>query len=182
MMRRLQHLWPLAKQYPFLGICASLSVIFGIGAIGFSVRLHTLSVVQRQKQKEANAIEANLRSAPQLRQELDFVRQTMRKISGNLTKEESRIANQNYFHEMAEGCGIPLTVSPYNAPPPDTGADYIRIPFGLKATGTYSQLAAFIHAVETGQRISSITSFSFQKVAGSPVLTLNLGVDLLGKK
>jgi Tfp pilus assembly protein PilO len=182
MIRGFQQLWALARRFQFLGICAALSFVFAIGAAGLSVRLHRLSGIHKALETEASAMQATFRSKPQLLEELDFVRQTVRRITDNLAKDESRIANSNYFYDMADECEVRLALSPFNTPPPDTGVDYVRIPFGLRASGTYSQLAAFIHAVETGPRISNITSFSFQRVAGSPLLTVDFNVDLLGKR
>jgi Tfp pilus assembly protein PilO len=182
MIRRLRQFWPLVRRYPFFGSCAVLSVLFALSAIGLSVRLHTLSGIHQKKLAEANIVQATLRSKPELLKELEFVRQTLQRISENLAKDESLLANQNYFLDMAERCEARLNLSSFNTPPPDTGTEYVRIPFGLKASGTYAQVAAFIHALETGPRVSNITAFSFQRVPGTSNVTVDLNVDLLGKR
>lgn len=183
MMRRFHQIWPLVRRYPFCGFCVAVGIVFAIITPLLWLRLNSLTAIQRNKQAEADAVQATLISAPQLRQELAFARQTVQRIAENLVSEESLVANQNYFLDMAEACGAQLEpVRSYNTPPPETGADYKRVPFGLRASGTFSQLAAFVHAVETGPRLANINAFRFVKIPGSPLVTLDLTVDLLGKR
>lgn len=183
-MRPFQNLWQLARQYRFCGICAVLSVAFAIGSLALWVRLRSLSKLQHARQVEGEAVQATLISAPQLRQELAIVRQTTQRITDNLASEEALSDNINYFYNMEETSRARLEDTPrqFNVPPPDTGVPYKRIPFGVRVTGTFTQVASFVHAVETGPRLSAITFFSFRKRAGTSLVVADLNVDLLGKR
>ncbi|MEO7414690.1 MAG: type 4a pilus biogenesis protein PilO [Opitutaceae bacterium] len=183
MIRPFQRLWPLARRYPFSGICAALSVFLALASVLLWLRLHSLTAAQPTRQAEGDAVTATLISAPQLRQELAFAQQTIQRITDNLTSEESLAANTNYFLDLAERCEVRLDPPrSFNTAPPETGTGYKKIPFGLRVSGTFPQLAAFIHAVETGPRLSNISYFVFRKPAGSSQVVLELNVDLLGKK
>lgn len=183
MNRPLKNLWPLARQYPFCGICAVLSVVFALGSVILWWRMHSLSKLQHARQVEGEAVQATLISAPQLRQELAFVRQTMQRITDNLASEENLADNTNYFYNMEEISKAHVEdLRNFNIPPPDTGTPYKRIPFGVRVTGTFTQVASFIHAVETGPRLSAITYFSFRKRPGTSLVVADFNVDLLGKR
>lgn len=183
MTRRFQNLWPLARQYPFCGICAVLIVVFAIGSLVLWLRMHSLAKLQHARQAEGEAVQATLISAPQLRQELAFVRQTMQRITENLASEENLADNTNYFYNMEETSKARVEdLRNFNIPPPDTGIPYKRIPFGVRVTGSFTQVASFVHAIETGPRLSAITYFGFRKRPGTSLVVADLNVDLLGKR
>jgi Tfp pilus assembly protein PilO len=182
-IRRLQNLWSLAKTYPFCGICGVLSLVFALGSLGFWWQSRVLIGAQVKKQKEADAVRATLISAPQLRQELVFVRQTMAKINEVLASEENLADNINYFYNMEESSKARLdSLQPFNTSSVDTGVPYKRIPFGIKVSGTYTQVTAFIHAVETGPKLSAVTRLVLRKRPDSALVTADFTVDLLGKR
>jgi Tfp pilus assembly protein PilO len=183
MMRRFQNLWPLAREYPFCGICAAMSVAFAIGSLVLWVRMNALSKLQHARQVEGEAVQATLISAPQLRQELALVQHTLKRITDNLASEENLADNINYFYNMEETSKAHLEdLRPFNIPVPDTGTPYRRIPFGIRVSGSYAQVAAYIHAVETGPRLSTITYFSLRKRPGTSFVVADFNVDLLGKR
>jgi Tfp pilus assembly protein PilO len=183
MMRHLQRIWPVARRYPLDAVCSILSIIFLLTSAVLWFRLHSLEKAQQARQEELDKVVATMISAPQLRQELAFAQQTIQRIADNLTDEDSLVANTNYFLTLADRYEVHLDPPrSFNTAPSETGMSYKKIPFGLKVSGTFPQVAAFIHAVETGPRISNITYFSFQKPAGAAQVTVELNVDLLGKK
>ena len=122
-------------------------------------------------------------SGTTLRADLAYVREYTRKIEANLVVADNLVDNKGYFYRIEKQAGVSLNdVQTLPAPPSDTGSLYRRIPFALQLTGTYGQLAAFLRSVETGPRLSIITSFSYRRNAPpSPLLMLDLNVELLGK-
>jgi len=57
------------------------------------------------------------------------------------------------------------------------------VPFSIRVTGTFEQAASFLHAIETGPRLASISNLSFRRVTpGGTNLILEMTVQLLGKK
>ena len=70
-----------------------------------------------------------------------------------------------------------------NSPGTDKSPLYRRVPYTLRITGTYPQVASFLLALETGPRLVKISGFSYARAdsAGS-AMTLDLALELLGKK
>lgn len=182
-MIRLYQIRALVRRYPFCGGCAALSVLLIIFSVGLWFHVRSLAVLQRKRQVEGEAVQLTLIAGPQLRQELAFVRQINQRIADSLISEENLADNVNYFYKIEEESEARLDdLHAFNAPPPDTDSPYKKIPFGLKVSGTFAQVAAFIHAVETGPRLVSINHFSFRKRAGTTLIVADLNLDLLGKK
>ncbi|MEO6567681.1 MAG: type 4a pilus biogenesis protein PilO [Opitutaceae bacterium] len=142
-----------------------------------------MTEAQQKKQGDLDAVVAILISAPQLRQELAFAQRTIQQITESLTNEESVVANTNYFLDLADQHEVRLeNLRSYSTAPTDSGLGYKKVPFGFKVIGTFPQVAAFIQTVETGPRLSNITFFSFRKTAGASSISVDISVDLLGKK
>ena len=183
MIRQLQQLWPLARRYPFCGVCAGLSVLLLLGSIATTVWMRSLTKSHRARQAESRAVQATLVSAPQLQQELAFVRQITQRINSTLVSDDNLADNSLYFYNMEEVSHARVeALRNYNVGAPDTGVPYKRVPFGLTVSGTFTQVATFIHAIETGPRLSAITYFSLRRRAGTPLIVAEISVDLLGKR
>ena len=68
---------------------------------------------------------------------------------------------------------------------PDSRSLYKRIPFSIRATGTYAQTAAFLYAIETGPRLTYIPTLMYRRVeleTANPTVILEMNVQMLGKK
>lgn len=174
--------WQFGRIYPFCAICCVISSIFLLISIVLWFQNRTLTVIQHQKQIEGEAVRATLISAPQLRQELIFTAQTTGRISQNIIADENLAEYVNYFYKMEEHSGARLEeFNPLVVAATDNDSAYRRVPFNLRASGSYAQVAAFIHEIETGARPASITFFSFRRrgPAGSTV-ALDMNLDMLG--
>jgi len=112
------------------------------------------------------------------------VREYPRRIEDNLVVEDNLAENLWYFYKLEEQTKARLPeLRQLNAPPPDTGSLYKRVPYLLKVTGTYVQVSAFLYALETGPRLANITSFGFRRrEANGSMIALDLSIELLGKK
>jgi len=67
--------------------------------------------------------------------------------------------------------------------PIDSKSPYRLIPYKLRLTGAYEQVAGFLGGLESGPRLAVINSFSFhRRETGGPVVVLELDVGLLGKR
>jgi Tfp pilus assembly protein PilO len=72
---------------------------------------------------------------------------------------------------------------PMNSLISDSRAFYRRVPFAMRVTGTYEQVGAFLYAIETGPRLSNITTLTIRRVEPDSVnVILDMDVELLGKK
>jgi Tfp pilus assembly protein PilO len=182
MIRRLSELVQLGKKHPFCGVCAMLSIFAVIFSLIGWHQLRRLTVLQRKRQSDGEAIIATLNSAPQTRDELAFAKASIQQISNALIIEENLTDNVNYFYNI-EGASMAHLddLRALNVVPSDLGVFYQKIPFSLKVSGTFTEVAAFLQAIETGPRLASINSFSFRKRTGGPLVTADLTLDLLGK-
>ena len=174
---------PLIRRHPFGAVCIILSVV----ALGVSwflwQQVDELEAAHYVRSQEGEGMLTTLVSGPLLRQELALVRSYTKRIEDHLVTEENQSENYSYFYTIEDQSKARITeLRQRAAPPPDGGAQYKRIPYTVKVTGTYAQVAAFLQAVETGPRLSSVTAFSFRRqLPGSPLLTLDLSLVLLGK-
>ena len=78
-----------------------------------------------------------------------------------------------------------LELRPENAIISNSRSLYKRIPFTLRATGTYAQTAAFLYAIETGPRLTYIPTLMYRRVeleTANPAVILEMNVQMLGKK
>lgn len=173
----------LMRRHPFGAVCVGLSII----AMGISwflwQQVDELEAAHYVRSQEGESMLNTLVAGPLLRQELSMVRSYTRRIEDHLVTEENQSENYSYFYTIEDQSKARITeLRQRAAPPPDGGGPYKRIPYSVKVTGTFPQVAAFLQAVETGPRLSSITSFSFRRQApGSQMLTLDLSLVLLGK-
>src|SRR5205085_538508 len=148
--QRISQLRALAARYQFAAACVGIAVALALmSAVLLKYQL-SLTNLHRKSQSDGEAVLATLRSAPQLRQELASTREISARIDANLVSDIDLGESLQYFYRMRDRTGVrfddfhPLNVQVDNNP------EYRRIPFAIRASGTYLQLATFIHAVETG--------------------------------
>ena len=120
------------------------------------------------------------------RQELAAVREAARRIEDNLIIEANLADNNWYFYKFEEQTKARLLeLHPQSSPTTDDEARYKRIPYTLRVSGSYEQVASYLLALETGPRLANLTSFAISrrdKGTDSNSLMLELGLELLGKK
>lgn len=171
------------RRYPFCVICASLAIIMAVASWFLWQKMDSLKEDLSARAKEGENMLTTRVSGTTLRSDLAYVHEFTRLIEDNLVVADNLVENKGYFYRIEKQTKVSLNdVQPLPAPPPDSGSLYRRIPFFLRLTGDYDQLASFLRAVETGPRLSNIASFSFRRnAAPNPLLTLELTVELLGK-
>jgi Tfp pilus assembly protein PilO len=182
MMSRRQ-LLILGQKFPFcMGCCIASAVLILIsGILWFQNR--SLGADQKGRQAEGEAVLATLASAAELKQELAFARRTTQRIAENLDEDDGVTSYAKYFYKMEESGARIDEFNVLVAPAPEDDSSYKRVPFNIRVRGTYAQVAAFVHAVESGPRLANITYFSFKRrSSGSSEIVLDLNLDLLGKR
>jgi Tfp pilus assembly protein PilO len=172
----------VAKRHRFRA--ASIVVMVSL-ALASGVLLkyqHSLSGVLSKLRVEGEARQATLVSGPQMRQELANVKEITHRIELNLVSDNLE-ENVGYFYQMEEQTKVHLDeLHPLSAPI-DNNPSFKRVPFSLRTSGNYQQLISFIYAIETGPRLANITSFGLRRRGNnSPIITLELSLELLGKK
>lgn len=184
MTARLEPLLALLRRYPFSAACLSLTLLFGAAAWYFSNHNDELEIVRADRAKEGEAMLTLLVGGSTQRQELAAVREAARRIEENLVIETNLAENAFYFYKFEEQTKARLPeLHPLTSPTTDASPLYRRVPYTLRVAGTYEQVASFLFALETGPRLANITAFGFsRREAGGTAITLDLSLELLGKK
>jgi Tfp pilus assembly protein PilO len=180
----LANLMQLLRRYPHSAICLLLTIALGIGAYFLHSQIADLETTQRERAKEGEAMLALLVGGSAQRQELAAVHEVARRIEDNLVVEDALAENLWYFYKLEEQTKARLPeLHQLSSPPGDTSPLYKRIPYTLRATGSFEQVASFLLALETGPRLVNIISFNCARTgAGGAGLALDLGIEVLGKK
>ena len=174
----------LMRRYLFCSICTGVSVVLLIAIWILWQFTHSLETVYRERDQEGQAMLTTLASGPVIRQELARVKDVVQQIEDNLVIESKLEENYSYFYKIQNETKADLIyLRRLNSDPSGDGYDYKLIPFSLQLSGTYEQLAAYLLEIETGPKLALIKSFSFRRrELGSPYLTLNIELRLLGKR
>jgi Tfp pilus assembly protein PilO len=172
------------RRHPLSALCAVICLI--CGAICFYVygNMKWLDLEHKQISQDGDLAVASMISGPSVRQELSASREVTRRIEDNLVIEDNLAENLWYFYKIEQATKVHMAeLRPLNSLITDTRAYYRRVPFSIRVAGTYEQTAAFLYAIETGPRLSNVTSMSFRRTEpGSTSVLLDLNVELLGKK
>lgn len=181
---RLEPLVGLLRRQPYGAICTALTLLLGGAAWVFSGQNAELETVRQDRAKEGEAMFALLVGGTAQREELAAVREAARRIEENLVIESNLAENAFYFYKFEEQTKARLPeLHPLSSPATDTSPLYRRVPYTLRVSGTYEQVAAFLFAIETGPRLATITAFGFSRrdPTGTGIM-LDLSLELLGKK
>jgi Tfp pilus assembly protein PilO len=174
----------VARRNPLSVLCATICVICGFICLYIHANMAWLELEHKQMSQESDLAVASLISGPSIRQELATSREVTRRIEDNLVVEDNLAENLWYFYKIEQQTKAHiLEMRSLNSLVSDSRSLYRRIPFTIRASGTYEQTAAFLYAIETGPRLAYITSVSFRRnEPGSLAVILDLNLELLGKK
>ncbi len=172
------------RRYPYAVACLVLMGVLAAGAGFLWIQNNQLRVMQQERAQEGEAMLAMLVGGSVQREELAAARAVTRRIDENLVVERNLAENTWYFFKLEEQTKARLPeLHQLSAPVADKSTLYKRIPYTLRVVGSHGEVAAFLRALETGPRLVNVTAFSCAKNDPSgATLTLDLSVDLLGKK
>jgi Tfp pilus assembly protein PilO len=181
---KLAQVLTLVRRFPFAAIFLVLTLALAGAAWFFSGDVDEQELARLDRVKEGEERLKLLVGGSTQREELAAVREATRRIEENLVLETNTADNQWYFYKFEDQTKASLIeLHPISAPTTDASSRYKRVPYSLRVSGTYEQVAAYLLAIETGPRLANVTAFSFNrrdKDSGKLVLELNL--ELLGKK
>jgi Tfp pilus assembly protein PilO len=180
---QLAFVFGLIRRFPFCSACIVATLALTGGAWVLWDQVQELEATHKERTKEGEAMLALLVGGSTQRQELAAVHEAARRIEDNLVVETNLAENAWYFFKFEEQTKIRLTdLHPLNSPPTDTSPIFRRVPYTLRASGTFDQIYAFVGAIETGPRLARITAFNFSRQAGGAAIMLDLSIDMLGKR
>lgn len=172
------------RRYPYCTGCLVATVLLVAGAWFLRQQAAMLQVLHGERARRGEETLSTLVGGSTTRQELTAVRDATRRIEDNLVIETNLAENLWYFYKLEEQTRVRLPeLHQLSSPSTDKSPLYRRIPYTLRVTGTYEQVAAFLQALETGPRLVRVTSFSYGRLdAAGAGLALDLSIELLGKK
>jgi Tfp pilus assembly protein PilO len=174
----------VARRNPLSVLCASICIVCGCICVYIHSNMDWLELEHKQVTQESDLAVASLISGPSVRQELAASREVTRRIEDNLVVEDNLAENLWYFYKIEQQTKVHiLEMRPLNSLVSDSKSLFRRIPFSIRASGTYEQTAAFLYAIETGPRLAYITSVNYRRnEPGSLSVILDVNLELLGKK
>lgn len=181
---KLKALLAILRRHVFSVICSAVALAALVTAALWWLGLEDLRNEHDQKSEQTKKMYNLRKTGPVLKSELTSVREFTQKLEENLTDEDDRSGNDDYFRKLAARSRAQLRdLQQLNSPPLEEGALYKRVPFSLRVTGTYAQVQAFLHNVETGPRLANLTGFAMlRSPPTSADVSLEIDVELIGKK
>lgn len=172
------------RRWPYSATCGLLTVLLSGGAAYLHVEINRLDSTLKSKSEEGKTMLESLVGSSTLRQELAEIRQVTRRIEENLVVESNLAVNLWYFYKLEEQTKAQLPeLHQVSSPASDKSPHFRRVPYGLRVTGTYEHVVAFLLGLETGPRLVKITTFSISRTDPSGAsVSLDLNVELLGKR
>lgn len=174
----------VVRRHRLSALCAIVCLICGGVCWYLGGNMKWLDLERKQLAQDADLAQASLVSGPSVKQERLAVLAITRQIEENLVVEENLAENLQYFFKIEEHTKAHIVeLRPLNSIVSDSKSLFRRVPFSIRVTGTYEQAVGFLYGVETGPRLTSITSLSIRRrEPGSSAVILDMDLDLLGRK
>jgi hypothetical protein len=173
-----------ARRHPLSALCGTIVLICAAVCWYVHGDMAWLELDHKQQLQDADLQMVTMISGPSVRQERLAALEVTRRIEDNLVIEDNLAENVWYFYKIEQQTKVHIAeLRPTNTFITDSKSYFRRVPFSIRVTGTYEQTGAFLYAVETGPRLSYITSLSFRRTdPESAQVILEMSVELLGKK
>lgn len=191
------------RRFLFGAICGIVAVLCLGAAAYLWYERDALELRLRERTEEGQAMLATVMAGPILREELATVRQATRRIDDNLVIETNLSENLWYFYKFEERTKTHIEdLHQLNIPAVDNDSPYKLVSYSLRATGTFTQVMAFLQNVEAGPRLIILRSFNIARntpaqgavdptgfeaptpaaKAAKDSITLELTLDMLAQK
>jgi Tfp pilus assembly protein PilO len=176
----------VVRRHPLSALCGAVCVVCLLCCWYIYSNMKWLELEHKQVMQDADLATASMISGPSVKQERLAALECTRRIEDNLVVEDNLAENLWYFYKIEQQTKVRiLELRPENPIISDSRSLYKRIPFSIRATGTYAQTAAFLYALETGPRLTYIPTLMYRRVeleTANPMVTLEMNVQMLGKK
>jgi hypothetical protein len=170
------------RRYPIGVACGVVGVLLGVAAWELHGRLELLDRQYHELSESNSAILDAITGARNLRAEAEDVHAAVAEIDHGLFDPGDIAENHAYFYDWEDRLRVRL-FDLRQLPTQGAGDESYRVvPFSLRMTGSYVQVAAYLHQLETGPRVMRITDFRIDN--GDPearALQCTLTVEVLAK-
>lgn len=186
MSLKTQDLVAAVKKYPV--IFASVALIVGL----------TLSIVYRQdglpaanarleeRTKVGNRLRLNVVNSAQLVEQRQALVNANAAVAARLIRAAELANNQQFFYRIEAETGT--RYKDLKQLPPVAAvkgsSTYVAVPYNLIVEGNYGQLLRFLRRLENSAPFCRVSSATLSREASDinePMLTLTLGIELLGQ-
>ncbi len=171
------------RSNPYVGICIGV-VLVSLGAIWF-IRYQTVAYKVELERITSQGTETMglVAMRGMMRDELESVRNAVRRTEDNLVLEENLADNLWYFYSVEGRTATRLTeLRQLDPPTPGEKDNYLRIPYELSASGDFVGITEFLRQLEVGPRLIRVNEFSLRRETGADeLLSLDLTIELLGR-
>jgi hypothetical protein len=173
-----------ARRHPLSALCGTIVILCGVACWYIYGNMKWLDIEHKQVIQDGDLDLASMISGPSVKQERLAALEVAHRIEDNLVIEDNLAENLWYFYKIEQQSKAHIAeLRPVNSVISNSRAYYRRVPFSVRVTGTYDQVGAFLYAVETGPRLSNITSLTMRRAEpGGVLVILEFDVELLGKK
>ena len=180
----LQQFLSLARRHPVATLSLFLFVGLGISDYFLWQRRAQLAEGYERKRQEGEAMILSLNGQARITAQSATIDEALAYIGKNLAIESDLAGNLDYFYQIEKNTKIRLgNLSQLSSQPSGDDEAYRAIPFSLRLTGSYPQVLAYLHELETGPRLLRVKNYRFSQTDASAVdgLSLDLTVELLGR-
>lgn len=172
----------LLKRHAFASACLTLSLVLAGVDLYLWQQSRSLERIGADRSAEGEATLTLLATGPLLRQQQATAAETVKRIEDNLLVEGNLADNAWQFYKFEEPTGARIRDLGQMSTAADGARTYKTVPFSLQLSGTFEQVAAFVHSLESDLHLMKVTDFTLQRGgANSSLVSLNLSVVALGK-
>jgi Tfp pilus assembly protein PilO len=179
----LQQFFAAARRYPLAVVSLLLLLVLGIADWFLWQRWGRIAAEGERTRQEGEAMFLSLGGHSRIQAHSAEATHALSYIERNLATEADLAGNLDYFYQIEKTTRIQIAnLSQLSSQPASPEAAFLAIPFSLRLTGSYPQILAYLHALETGPRLARVKNYRFsQGGTGIDGLTLDLTVEMLGR-
>ncbi len=184
----------LLQRYPLACVCTAISICLVAGIVFRAGALSEAQATALDQEAEGKRIGRNIRNASGLEDQLKAIHDGVARLESMLIKVDDVSGNQEFFYRLESAAGVSVIILRPAAAlkNPTQGSFYQAAGFNVVVEGGYSQVIAFLRALERGPKLHQLTDFTLQRsstekseagaASAAPKVVLNLNLQLLASK
>lgn len=181
----------LLRKQPFASVCVFIALA---SAVAIYFRADAVSEAQaayQAREDEAQKMELNVRHLAGLAEQTAELQESARQLEARVVRSSQLANNLQLFYRLENETGVRLLDSRQgNLPTPRSGAPrglYVPVPFTVAAQGTFAQVHAFLHRLESAPHFLRLSQVTLTKLDAGRTdglstgqMSVSLNVEMLG--
>ncbi len=181
----------ILRRYPLAFACAGVALLLAGYALFRGSAVDEAAAELDAKRGEAQKSERNVLNSAKIEEHLEALKSHVARLESVLIGVDDVSGNQAFFYRLESSTGVRILVLRPTGAARDVPKDAAYVPAGFNVVvqGTYSQVLAFLHALENGERLYRLIDFAVQRSSDNqsapgvgPQISLNLTLQLLARK